>query len=87
MTESNTATVSAPAVKAPRKARKEAPEAPARGRGRPQNFPGVDTVTRLYNLPASTIALVEELAERRQENLGVTVNAMLLRAHKEMTRK
>lgn len=60
--------------------------APVRGRGRPQNFPGVDTVTRLYNLPASTIALVEALAERRDENLGIVVNTMLLRAHKEMTR-
>ena len=75
---SATATVSAP---------KSTATAPARGRGRPQNFPGVKTITRLYNLPETSIALLEALSERRGETLGVTLNAMILRAHKEMTRK
>lgn len=61
--------------------------APVRGRGRPANFPGVETKKRLYDLPVTTIELLEALATKRDENLGVMVNAMLLRAHKEMTRK
>lgn len=73
------ATTSAPATKS-------APATAPRGRGRPQNFPGVKTVTRLYNLPETSVQLIEALAERREETLGVTLNAMILRAHKEMTR-
>jgi len=68
------------------KARKVATEAPARGRGRPENFPGVPTTKRLYNLPTETIKMIEALAGKREANIGVTLDAMIRRAYKEATR-
>lgn len=58
-----------------------------RGRGRPQNFPGVKTVTRLYNLPEETITMIETLAEKRGQNLGVALDTMIRKAFKEATRR
>lgn len=51
-----------------------------RGRGRPSNFPGVKTIARLYKLPTETVQMVETLAEERDENLAVTLDAMIRRA-------
>ena len=58
-----------------------------RGRGRPANFPGVETVTRLYKLPAETVEMIETLAEQRGQNLGVVLDAMIRRAFKISSRK
>ena len=62
-------------------------EQPKRGRGRPANFPGQNVTARLYKLPNTTIALVEAEAARREEPLGVTIDRLLLRGHKEFSRK
>ncbi len=58
-----------------------------RGRGRPANFPGVKTVTRLYKLPKETVAMIEQLAADREQPLGVVLDAMIRRAFNEATRK
>jgi hypothetical protein len=58
-----------------------------RGRGRPSNFPGVQTVTRLYKLPAETVEMIEKLAESREQPLGVVLDAMIRRAFNEANRK
>lgn len=85
MTEQVTENVTEPATKA-RKVATEAPAGPARGRGRPENFPGVPTTKRLYNLPTETIKMIEALAGKREANIGVTLDAMIRRAYKEATR-
>lgn len=56
-------------------------------RGRPANFPGVKTVTRLYKLPAETVKMIETLAENREQPLGVVLDAMIRRAFNEANRK
>ena len=58
-----------------------------RGRGRPSNFPGVKTATRLYKLPEDSIAMIEKLAELRGQPLGVVLDAMIRRAFNESNRK
>jgi len=58
-----------------------------RGRGRPSNFPGVKTVTRLYKLPTETVDMIEKLAADRDQPLGVVLDAMIRRAFNEATRK
>jgi hypothetical protein len=58
-----------------------------RGRGRPSNFPGVKTVTRLYKLPTETVEMIEKLAELRGQPLGVVLDAMIRRAFNESARK
>lgn len=58
-----------------------------RGRGRPANFPGVKTVTRLYKLPTETVDMIEKLAADREQPLGVVLDAMIRRAFNEATRK
>ncbi len=58
-----------------------------RGRGRPSNFPGVKTVTRLYKLPAETVEMIEKLAEQRELPLGVILDTMVRRAFNDATRK
>lgn len=57
-----------------------------RGRGRPSNFPGVKTVTRLYKLPEETVEMIETLAANREQPLGVVLDAMIRRAFKDATR-
>jgi len=58
-----------------------------RGRGRPSNFPGVKTVTRLYKLPTETVEMIEKLAADRDQPLGVVLDAMIRRAFNDATRK
>lgn len=58
-----------------------------RGRGRPSNFPGVKTATRLYKLPTETVEMIEKLAELREQPLGVVLDAMIRRAFNESSRK
>jgi len=58
-----------------------------RGRGRPANFPGVKTVTRLYKLPTETVEMIEKLAELRDQPLGVVLDTMIRRAFNESARK
>jgi len=58
-----------------------------RGRGRPSNFPGVKTVTRLYKLPTETVEMIEKLAELREQPLGIVLNTMIQRAFKDAVRQ
>ena len=63
-----------------------------RTRGRPANFPGVETTPRLYNLPNTTLALVEAEAARRgdgdkNEAIGITIDRLIRAGFKEVNRK
>lgn len=46
-------------------------------RGRPRNFPGQETVARLYHLPTETIDMIAAEAERKDEPVGVTVDRLI----------
>ncbi len=58
-----------------------------RGRGRPANFPGQETTARLYKLPGTTIALVEQEAERINKSLGITIDGLIQRGFNAVNRK
>lgn len=51
-----------------------------RGPGRPNNFPGQETVAFLAKIPTETKAMVTRLAERREEPVGVTLDRMIRQA-------
>lgn len=55
-------------------------------RGRPANFPGQETTKRLYNLPTETIEMIENEAARREQPIGVVVDALVRRGFKEANR-
>ncbi len=57
-----------------------------RGPGRPANFPGVPTTPFLSRIPVETKTMVETLAERRDEPIGVTLDRMIRRAFAEANR-
>lgn len=57
-----------------------------RGRGRPSNFPGKETVPFLAKLPKETRDMVVTLAERREEPIGVTLDRMIRRSFAEANR-
>lgn len=46
-------------------------------RGRPANFPGVETKSRLYHLPVETIDMIRAEAARKEEPVGVTVDRLI----------
>ncbi len=58
----------------------------ARSPGRPASFPDVETVQFLSRIPTESRDLIRQLAEKREEPLNVTLDAMIRRAFKEMTR-
>mgnify|MGYP001564765581 CR=1 FL=1 len=57
-----------------------------RSPGRPASFPDVPTVQFLSRIPTETRELIRTLAEKREEPLNVTLDAMIRRGFKEMTR-
>lgn len=57
-----------------------------RGPGRPASF-SVPTVQFLSTIPTETRQLVRNLAEAREENINVTLDALIRRGAKEMGRK
>ena len=57
-----------------------------RGPGRPANFPDVKTVPFLSKIPVETKAMVTDLAKRREEPIGVTLDRMIRRAFAEANR-
>ena len=62
-------------------------ESAARGRGRPANFPGIKTISRLYKLPEETVGMVEKMAENRELPIGVVLDAMIRQAFADANRK
>lgn len=58
-----------------------------RGPGRPASFEGQKTVAFLAKIPTDTRDMIRELAEKREEPINVTADAMLRRGYREMTRK
>jgi hypothetical protein len=57
-----------------------------RGPGRPANFPGTKTVAFLTKIPTETKAMVEKLAEQREETIGVTLDRMIRTAFRDANR-
>lgn len=64
----------------------ETTELKTRGRGRPASFEGA-TVAFLAKIPAETRELVRKLASERGEPINVTLNTLILKGHREITRK
>lgn len=60
-------------------------DTPAR-RGRPANFPDAEVKARLYKLPLDTIEMIEREAARREQPIGVVVDALVRRGFKEANR-
>ena len=58
-----------------------------RGPGRPASYEAQATVAFLAKIPEETREMIRELSEKREEPINVTVDAMLRRGYKEMTRK
>jgi len=56
-------------------------------RGRPANFPGVETSKRLYNLPTETIEMIEQVAENSEQPIGVALDRLIRRGFAQVNRK
>ena len=52
----------------------------------PASFPGIDTVAFLAKIPVTARDMVREVATKRGENIDVTLNRMIERAHKDAFR-
>jgi len=57
-----------------------------RGPGRPASFPGQTVKAFAAKIPVETQTMVRELAERRDENVNITLDRMIRRAYAEANR-
>jgi hypothetical protein len=57
-----------------------------KSRGRPQSFPGQETVAVLVHIPKTSRANLREVAKKRNEPINVTINRFIERGYKDATR-